>query len=428
VLIRFEVANFRSMLEPVELSMVAVDRDRSEAREVPNLGESLLPVAAIYGPNASGKSNVVAALAWLVDAVRDSLRGWDDEIPIEPFAFTGGEDRPSQFTVEYVVDGVRFEYVLELDRRAVRYEALFHYPEKKRRRIFERDGDELKLQRGLGVLAGTRELMTPRTLALSIARRFEEPHVSGFANRLLAVGTLDSSVFLRRVFRYGHRRLDWAFQKPDDEELAFLRIFEQGTPFGSDRVQALALLRLADLGIDDVLVDEHEFHLPGRTTGSMPAFKERRVRLVHQTADGGAPIDFAAESEGTRTWFNLIGPVLSALREGSLLLFDELDASLHPTLAAELIRLFHDPATNPRGAQLVFTSHDTSLLNHLNRDEVWLTEKDGRGVTHLGALAEFAGERVRRSQNLEKAYLHGRFGALPDVDRAEMLRALGLIG
>jgi AAA15 family ATPase/GTPase len=109
-------------------------------------------------------------------------------------------------------------------------------------------------------------------------------------------------------------------------------------------------------------------------------------------------------------------------------LCDELDASLHPTLSAQLIHLFHDPITNPLGAQLVFTSHDTSLLNHLNRDEVWLTAKGPDGSTRLGALAEFAGERVRKSLNLENAYLHGRFGALPQVDQTEFLRALGLIG
>jgi hypothetical protein len=82
----------------------------------------------------------------------------------------------------------------------------------------------------------------------------------------------------------------------------------------------------------------------------------------------------------------------------------------------------------PHGAQLIFTSHDTSLLNHLNRDEVWFTEKSGLGATRLGALAEFAGERVRKSKNLESAYLHGRFGALPEVDQTELLRTLGLIG
>jgi len=121
MLIRFEVANFRSILDPVELSMVAIDRDRAEARAVPNLGESLLPVAAIYGPNASGKSNVLAALAWLTTAVRESLRSWDDEIPVEPFAFAEGHDRPMEFTVELIIAGVRFEYVVELRKTELRH-------------------------------------------------------------------------------------------------------------------------------------------------------------------------------------------------------------------------------------------------------------------------------------------------------------------
>ncbi len=154
----------------------------------------------------------------------------------------------------------------------------------------------------------------------------------------------------------------------------------------------------------------------------------QRIRLLHRAGEALVPLDFPAESEGTKAWFNLIGPVLGALADGSVVIFDELDASLHPALSAELLQLFGDPAVNPRGAQLIFASHDTSLLNHLNRDEVWLTEKQPDGSTRLGALAEFAGERVRKSKNLENAYLHGRFGALPDVDQAVLLRALGLIG
>ncbi|GAA4968988.1 putative ATPase [Nonomuraea thailandensis] len=424
MLIRFEVANFRSMLDAVELSMVAVDRDRTEARPAPNLGESLLPIAAIFGPNASGKSNVIAAITWLRMAVRESLRMWDDEIPVEPFAFADGPGRLSEFTVECVISGVRFEYMVELDRQAVRYEALFHYPEKKRRRIFEREGSQFKLQRGLGNLSGTRELLTPRTLALSIARRFDQPVVSGFADYLLAAQTLGLSARRPRGPQYRTTRstMRWFEEGPAGDQLSLPGMEDVSRPFQADRAQALALLRAADLGIDDVLIDQYEVaHPEGART-------QRRIRLVHRTAQGTAPLDFDAESEGTRTWFHLIGPVLAALKAGSLLLFDELDASLHPTLSAQLLRLFHDPVTNPKGAQLVFTSHDTSLLNHLNRDEVWLTEKAEDGVTRLGALAEFAGERVRKSQNLEKAYLHGRFGALPDVDRTELLRALGLIG
>lgn len=422
MLIRFEVANFRSVLHPVELSMVAVDRDRVEARPVPLLGESLLPVAAIYGPNASGKSNVLAALSWLRAAVQDSLREWDDDIPVDPFAFVG-DAGPSTFTVESVIAGVRFEYAVQLDGRAVHYEGLFHYPEKKRRRIFEREGNDLTLQRGLGKLSGTRELLTARTLALTVARRFDEPLVSDFARHLLDTQALGRRAhegppdFSRLPDRRDYRPRDVS------THLLFPKTV-QGTLFDATdqddveahRQRALALLRMADLGIEDVVIERRRKYLTPK------------VRLVHRAGDDAIPLDFSAESEGTRTWFELIGPVLSALREGSLVLFDELDASLHPTLSMHLIRLFHDPETNPKGAQLVFTSHDTSLLNHLNRDEVWLTEKLDDGATRLGALAEFAGERVRKSQNLERAYLHGRFGALPDVDRTEILRALGLIG
>lgn len=389
MLIRFEVSNFRSILDPVELSMVAVDRDRQEARWAENIGESLLPVAAIYGPNASGKSSVLAALKWLCTAVADSLRFWDDGIPIEPFAFDDGPSRPSGFTVESIIDDVRFEYVVELDRTEVRYEALFHYPEKKRRRIFEREGEDLKLQRGLGNLSGTRELLTRRALVLSVARRFEEPLINGFASDLLAFLVL------------GHA---------DPRTSPSAHLFGRAEIPHDVRTQALALLQMADLGIDDVFVD-----------------RDSDVFLIHRARSGAAPLTYGQESTGTRTWFELIGPVLATLQQGTVALFDELDATLHPTLSMHLIRLFADPTTNPRGAQLIFAAHDTSLLNHLNRDEVWLTEKID-GSTRLGALAEFAGERVRKSQNLEKAYLNGRFGALPDVDRVEFLRALGLIG
>jgi len=426
MLIRFEVSNYRSILSAAELSMVAIDQDREEARRADMIGESLLPVAAIFGPNASGKSNVIAAFTWLKEAVQHSLRAWDHEIPIEPFAFGDGPKMPSGFTVEFLVNDIRFEYVLELNRTAVHYEGLFHYPEKKRRRIFEREGNELKLQRGLGSLSGTRELLTNYTLALSVAHRFDEPLVSGFVQNFIRTQTFGPphrSRFLRpdAPYRASFRNTIRWFEEPSQQSL-----FDDEDLPGTGRAQALALLKLADLGIVDVLIDEEEVSYP--SSGDVIMVRpRRRVRLVHKAADEHAPLDFVAESEGTRIWFQLIGPVLFALQAGSLLLFDELDASLHPTLSAQLIKLFHSPKTNPKGAQLIFTSHDTSLLNHLNRDEVWLTEKTPAGATRLGALAEFAGERVRRSQNLENAYLHGRFGALPDVDQTDFLRALDLI-
>ncbi|ORA22078.1 AAA family ATPase [Mycobacteroides abscessus] len=432
MLMRFEVANFRSIGSPAELSMVAVDHDRPAARAVGDSGISLLTRAAIYGPNASGKSNIVASLAWLRFAIDSSLRLWEDEIPIEPFAFGSALIAPSQFSIDLNIDGVRFEYLLELDSSHVIYEGLFHYPEKRRRQIFIREGQDLKLQRGLGNLSGTRELMTETTLALSVARRFDEPLVTRFTHGIQRMQVLGQNT--PRWYRRGAARGYMGGGFPVGSRTT-MRWFEEdqlalfpgdGEPGGfaiEGREHALALLRLADLGIEDVLIESEEIRFADSEVRT-----QKRVRLLHRAGDRTAPLDFGAESDGTQTWFRLIGPVLNALRSGSIVIFDELDASLHPTLSAELLRIFGDPRTNPRGAQLIFTTHDTSLLNHLSRDEVWLTEKRSDGMTFLGALAEFAGERVRKSQNLENAYLHGRFGALPQLDQSGFLRALGLIG
>ncbi len=139
-------------------------------------------------------------------------------------------------------------------------------------------------------------------------------------------------------------------------------------------------------------------------------------------------MDLDDESAGTQTWFRLLGPVLGALRIGGILLLDEIDRSLHPRLSSQLIQLFQDPQTNPRNAQLIFTTHDTSLLNVLNRDEVWLMEKGSDGASRLVALAEYGTARVRKSLNLERAYLQGRFGAVPEIDQIAIRQALGLAG
>lgn len=189
-------------------------------------------------------------------------------------------------------------------------------------------------------------------------------------------------------------------------------------PAVTDQSLALDLLRFADPGIDDLLVTEEE---PRRTTSP-----RHHLRLVHRGESETVAFDMEDESAGTQTWFRLIGPALGALQGGRVLLLDEIDASLHPRLSGRLIEIFQDPQTNTQGAQLVFTSHDTSLLNSLNRDEVWLAEKAPDATTRLIGLAEFRGDRVRRSLNLERAYLQGRFGAVPEVDQVAVRRALGL--
>lgn len=421
MLLRFEAANHRSVLESVELSMIAVDQDRPAARSFDLLSERVLAIAGIYGPNASGKSNVMEALAWLSMAVRRSLRAWDKIIPREPFKFGRGPNEPSRYEIEMVVAGIRYTYQVELDNSAVLFEGLYSYPERRRRVLFEREDLDISFRRGLGSLAGTRELLTPTTLALSAAMRFDEPDVEPFARALASIQALG----LRRP---GFWR---SYGVAPDLRSSTERLFgQEGTLFEepdltpySARGSALALLRFADLGIDDVEVvyAEDEAAIPEQASR-----RRRRLRLMHQVAGQKLPFELSEESAGTQTLFALIGPALSALRDGRALLVDEIDASLHPRLSVRLLELFQDPETNPNGAQLIFTTHDTSLLDFLNRDEVWLTEKGESGATTLTALAEYGGDKVRRSLNLERAYLQGRFGAVPDLDKYTLRRALGL--
>ena len=414
-MLRFQVSNHRSILDPVELSMISVDGDRAATRGFERLSERVLTVAGIYGPNASGKTNVLDAIAWLSNAVARSLRGWEEEVPRDPHRFGDAPTEPSTFDLDLVVDGVRYSYSLEVDDSSVEYECLLSYPERKRRTLFERHGTEIEFRRGFGAIRGIRDLLTPTTLTLSAASRLGVGPVRDVSRAISRIGVLGlgrRSRLMHPIPRFGPpgSTIRLLLEQQDRDQQQLFDEDEQQLP-------ALDLLRWADPGIDDVRVER-----------AMDRVGERlRLNFVRQFEDEPAVLGLEDESAGTQTWFYLVGPVLGVLRRGHILLCDEIDASLHPRLSARLIELFQDPTTNPLGAQLIFTTHDTTLLNSLNRDEVWLTEKANDGTTSLGALAEFSGERVRRSLNLERAYLQGRFGAVPEIDQVAVREAIGLL-
>lgn len=421
MLIRFTAANHRSIKDPVELSLVAVDRDRPIVRHFRRLNEGVLPVAAIYGPNASGKSNILDALVWLAFAVRNSLRLWDSTIPRCPFRFAGFPTEASLYELDFMHEGVRHTYTLQLTDIAVLHEELVSYPERKPRTLFLREESGVKFRRGMAGTAAIKELIGPTTLILTLAQRLDVPELRGPAR---FIGNISTPFMQRRRGRFvggmpsagldGGMTSNLFFEAHGHPGAA-----QQGALFpgneSDELATARALLRLADLGIEDVEVIE---------LADMPAGGDRRdIRLVHKVGMEKELFELTEESDGTRMWFSLLGPALSALTHGHPLVLDEIDSSLHPLLSVRLVELFRSPSTNPNNAQLVFTSHDASLLGELSRDEVWFTEKGSDGATTLTALAEYGGERVRRSLNLERAYLQGRFGALPNLRDSELLAA-----
>ena len=411
MMLRFQVSNHRSILDPVELSLIAVDDDRPATRGFERLPERALTVAGIYGPNASGKTNVLDAIAWLSNAVARSLRGWEEEVPRDPHRFGDAPTEPSTFDLDLMVDDVRYSYWLEVDDSGVQYESLFSYPERRRRTLFEREGENVEFRRGFEAVRGIRELLTPTTLTLSAAMRLRSHPALEVGRAISRTGVLG----LRRprqpmralpMFPPFHSTARLFLE--DHDEMRHRSISYEG-----HRRSALEMLRWADPGIDRVRADED-------------ADKRRQLQFVRQLDDEPVGLDIEDESDGTIRWFRMLAPVLGTLNRGHVLLCDEIDASLHPELSARLVKLFQDPTVNPLGAQLIFTTHDATLLNSLNRDEVWLTEKSKGLVTSLKALAEYSGERVRRSVNLEKAYLRGRFGAVPEIDQIAVREAIGL--
>lgn len=396
MLLRFRATNFASLRDEVELSMIATDDHPGLAtRPVPREALHVLPAVGIFGSNASGKSNVIKALAFARRAVRFSHQRWlpDEPIPDRwPFRLDDSSAaRPSEFIFDLVVDEVRYEYGFALDDEVIRREWLYAFPKGRRQIYLERDGSHLRFG---SHLAGPRELIAgvirPNSLFLSAAAAHNHPQ-------------------LTKIYRwFGPRRIA-------SVRAGRVPATIPGDTLPDDRV--LALLRYADLGIVGAELVE-----PGPEEVSRLVGEPRpRLELAHQadTENGRATLPWHWESTGTQGWFRLLQVAVSVLDAGGLLTVDDLGSGLHPLLTAQLVRLFHDPATNPRGAQLLFNSHEVGLLGRhhglrLSRDQIWLTEKDRTGVTRLYPLTEF---RVRdKLDDVEGRYLKGRYGAVPFFD------------
>jgi AAA15 family ATPase/GTPase len=186
-----------------------------------------------------------------------------------------------------------------------------------------------------------------------------------------------------------------------------------------------------------IIVGEEEGNAEG--SSNRPTFNELYgVHLLHRGGDGDVEFEPDDESLGTLVWFGLVGPVIKALQDGAVFLADELDASLHPVLVAHLVTLFQDQKTNPRRAQLVFNSHDTTVLGEsaadrvveaktsrlLGRDQIWFTEKANDGATRLYPLSDMD---PRKDEAVERRYLAGRYGATPIVSRPQLIATARLV-
>jgi hypothetical protein len=414
MLIEFSISNYRSFREKQTFSMVAAPRLKKgdnvfkpvvKGEKIPDL----LKVAAIYGPNASGKSNLIKAFGVVSDIAKRQPSAQPTLLPVSPFRFDPQlADQPSRVELHFVFAELRYQFELALTQQRIVEERLVAFPKGKETLLYERrhlsSGDEYTF----GQLEGEKDLHElwkkstgPQVLFLAQAvansseelKQLREPLTWLQKGFLIVSGNMEG---------YANASQELAEKPPYAEEIS-------------------SFLQDVDVPVTTIRVDQVKPHstAPIISAGLLQSINSQpksKTVLTHRTALGEAEFDFHEESEGTK---NLIGFWLPWSLHGlsgfanvnGTLMIDELDSSLHPEIVVSLV-VKHLKSDIP--TQLIFTTHDTHLMDArlLRRDQFWLTERDANGATQLRSIHDFEG---RESEDLEKRYYEGRYRGLPFV-------------
>ena len=418
VMLRFGAENHLSINERQELSWIATKlkgRDTGLIHSDALPKEAVLPAIVVYGANASGKSNLVSALMRMrADVLFSHRRGSPGGgVPRSLFLLDPScSDLPTIFDCDFVVDDVRYHYGYKKTDKAFIEEWLYSFPRGSRRKLFERvDIQEINFGAGFtGEKRSISKIMRENSLFLSAAAQ---------NNHALAISILEffDKINIHADISVDAVALNQRFEERDIDERAMKFLgkigagvigFRRNIADKFDRQKTFRADISAALGR---YVGNEEFE---------KSFRERyeknenvEIELAHTAKDGkDVFFDLDNESAGTRRLLTLLTAVYRALDNGTMLVVDEVDASLHTQACEAIIAMFSDPELNQTGAQLLVTTHDTNLMlsNALRRDEIWFTEKDEIGETHVFSLAEIS---IRQHDNVEKGYLQGRFGAVP---------------
>jgi AAA domain, putative AbiEii toxin, Type IV TA system len=414
MLIEFSVSNFRSIREKQTLSMVAAPRiQKRDNVFVPDVeGEKLPPllkVIAIYGPNASGKSNLIRALGTLDKFTRLQPNVEVKNLPVSPFRFDSRlASEPSRFEVHFVHQRLRYMFELAATQQRVIEERLTMFPRGQEELLYSRkhsDGVDVyeygKLLDGGEALHKVWTSLTgPQVLFLSQAVANSNENMKQLR---LPLSWLSKTTFT----------LDYSMQ---GLRISAERLIAKTSWYGDAVVD---LLRQVDLPIADIkskdlnkITDEDKAAI-----GLSSAFYKDKFEtvLTHETALGKAEFDIEDESDGTKNLIGFSFPWLMFNRGiSSILVIDEFDSSLHPKIVEALVIAF---LKKSQSAQLIFTTHDTHLMDSkvLRRDQYWLTERDENGATQFRSIHDFEG---REGEDIEKRYYEGRYRALPIIKRA----------
>ena len=402
MILEFSVKNFLSFKEKVTFSMIANSNKELNDNYVEIGGNKVLKSAAIYGANASGKSNLFKILTLVVLMLRSS-NSFDvnAKLPLVPFKFDKDSvNKPSEFEIKFILDETRYVYGFIADKDKIYDEYLYYYPNGRETKIFDRTNinEYSYTQKDEKILREIEAKNTQNKFFLATATNWNFDKTKAAYDFLTnGIGTCNNLEILKNMA---------------------YKMYETNPDYLKDF--AIDFLQKADFNIEDYKISQID--VPGEFLTAIPEFiaktlpdkpKAYQVLFKHKNSDNYLSID--EESLGTQMIFAFIPFLADSLKNKKVLIIYELDKSLHPFLVQYIVEIFNDAEINKNDSQLIFNTHDTNLLdlNILRRDQIWFTEKNSEtGESDLYSLSDFS---VRKQENVEKGYMLGRYGAVPFI-------------
>ncbi|WP_299364892.1 ATP/GTP-binding protein [Winogradskyella sp.] len=428
MLVKFTVENYLSFKErtSIDLTATSLTHLRNENLQKTQLNNlTLLKSMIIYGANSYGKSNLFKAIkfvrGFILDSSKDSQS--DEPINIEPFRLsTETLEKPSFFELVFVHDSVKFRYGFEVDTSIVHSEWLFATTKNKEQILFDRNFQDISISKKFNSASKNLTTITRKNaLFISVCAQFNIDTgmsiLKALSNVQYISGTEDSFImdFTIEMMEDPHKRI-------------FVENFIGGANLGFDEIR-VERFKLTEeiLAKNKVPKQIRKLILDSDEENKVISTKHSVYNKNNEEVDSTYFNLIANESLGTRKYVALAGPIIDTLLNGKTLIIDEFDARLHPLLSKAIIQLFNSEDNNPYGAQLIFASHNSSLINPkrklFRRDQIIITEKDRYGVTTMESLfnKKIDGKKIRKDASFEKDYLEGKYDGIPDVQISNQL-------
>lgn len=422
MLIEFTVKNYRSFRDEATLSMEATGASTLKSVLIPYGGMRILPGAAIYGKNGGGKSNVIRAFWLAVQFIRNAQKTQHEKatIPVVPFALNDySASEPTEFSFVYTLDGIKYWYAFSATKEKVYAESLYHAPKGQKALVFAREGQEFSFTEEKARRKLISQVVAENQLFFSVACTMNDVACSKAMTwfREKIYFSRDYSDIPRQLLEYSN----------DSNMLKAISDYAKAADVGIEDVRFEVdgkQINAEDPISEKVQIELARFIRPFSDTSndSMTHLKATAVHRGENKTGGSSAytVDLADESDGTRKLIAIAPAIESVLSKGGLLLIDGIENGLHPAFVEFIVAKFQSEKTNPHGAQIVFTTHDTELLNMelLRKDQLYFVDKNNDdGVSELYSISSFS---TRTTDNVHKGYLLGKYGTIPNVEIEEI--------